>query len=376
MALNFPPVNSADGNPTNGLIWTAPNGQQWIYRESIKGWQSLKASGNSNIIYRGGIDLTKSPTNQYNNIESGNEFIVTVGSAFVDPTLYPGLGGKVVGDGAITRYDGNEWQVTNSIPYATEIEPGIVELATESEVDSLSPTRVLTPVTGKYQIDKEVPQATTSEVGRTRYSTANEADAGQETEAALTPYSIKNILDRIDAIETASDVDTGLIMWFAGLQQFIPTGWLICDGRQINDTGITADLYTKLKAWGNPWGPGPTSSTVRVPDLRGVFIRGHDPRLFSQGGRNPDNTQFGGYQNDQWRSHTHGVSDPGHRHSISGNGYSASNNSPNEDVIIDNNLGVPRNSSINFASTGISIQSNGGNETRSKNVNLTPIIKL
>ena len=60
MALNFPPVSSEDGNPTDGMVWTSPDGRQWIYDE-IPAWSSLAPSGNSNIIYRGGLDLTEDP---------------------------------------------------------------------------------------------------------------------------------------------------------------------------------------------------------------------------------------------------------------------------------------------------------------------------
>ena len=77
MALNFPPVDAGDGNPTDGMIWTAPNGRQWKYDLSIPGWTSLAATGNSNIVYRGGLDLLQDPDVQYNDIVSGNEFIAT-----------------------------------------------------------------------------------------------------------------------------------------------------------------------------------------------------------------------------------------------------------------------------------------------------------
>ena len=110
MALNFPPVDVDDGNPTDGLLWTAPDGHQWQYDSSIPGWRTLAATGNSNIIYRGGLDLTQDPSPQYDPILSGNQFVVTVGSDSVDNNLYPGLGGKAVQEGAIAMYDGNRWQ--------------------------------------------------------------------------------------------------------------------------------------------------------------------------------------------------------------------------------------------------------------------------
>ena len=40
-AINFIPIDSNDGNPTDGMVWTAPNGRQWIYDETVPGWKSL-----------------------------------------------------------------------------------------------------------------------------------------------------------------------------------------------------------------------------------------------------------------------------------------------------------------------------------------------
>ena len=64
----------------------------------------------------------------------------------VDGSLYPGLGGKTVAEGAIAMYDGNRWQVTSNLPYATEDQAGIVELADVNEaVDESNTTKALTP---------------------------------------------------------------------------------------------------------------------------------------------------------------------------------------------------------------------------------------
>ena len=95
MALNFPPVDAGDGNPTDGMVWTAPNGRQWMYDVSLPGWKSLSATGNSNIVYRGGIDPNQDPNAQYADIVSGNEFITTATVASIDGAFYPGLAGSV-----------------------------------------------------------------------------------------------------------------------------------------------------------------------------------------------------------------------------------------------------------------------------------------
>ena len=113
MSLNFPPVDAGDGNPTDGMVWTAPNGRQWMYDASIPGWKALASTGNSNIVYRGGIDPNQDPNAQYADIVSGNEFITTATVASIDGALYPGLAGEALSPGAILRYDGNSVSYTH-----------------------------------------------------------------------------------------------------------------------------------------------------------------------------------------------------------------------------------------------------------------------
>ena len=375
MALNFPPVDAADGNPTNGMLWTAPDGHQWQYDSSIPGWRTLAATGNSNIIYRGGLDLTQDPLLQYDPIDSGNQFVVTVGDDPVDGGLYPGLGGKTVAEGAIAMYDGNQWQVTSNLPYATESQAGIVELADVSEALNLGNTIVaMTPSKTSVQIDYKIQQASTTIVGKTRYATQVEAAAGTETEAALTPASIQELIEKVNRLEV-NIVDSGMIMWVTAQKQVdIPAGWLFCDGRRIYEDGETAELYRKLSDWGNPWGNSPTSDVVRIPDLRGRFIRGwHDGEA-----TDPDQASYGAAVEDSFKSHTHSVNDPGHNHKIPGNGYNEAANQEFDRVLIDNNYNaqLDRQSENQTSLTGVSLDSTGGSETKPKNISLTPVIKL
>lgn len=372
MALNFPPVDANDGNPTDGMIWTSPNGYQWKYNAGIPGWESVAPTGNSNIVYRGGIDLTRDPDNQFNDLQPGNEFVVTTGDDPVNDGFYPGLGGFNVPEGSMVRYDGSEWQVLNQIPYATENAPGVVELAAADQVEDPNNHRtVLTPKRGHELVDYKIVQATTDIVGKTRYATKNEAIAGTETQAALTPSSIEDLIARIDRLEY-NIVDTAMVMWFAGGTESIPNGWMHCDGSRIYNEGITAGLYVALQAVGNPWGNGPASDVVRVPDLRGRFIRGYDDGA----GRDPDDAAFGASQEDTFMSHTHSVNDLGHKHDIQGNSYDVTITYPDSDILIDDNLGVVRQNETANAFSNISIRNTGQQETRPKNLNLTPVIKL
>ena len=372
MALNFPPVSSEDGNPTDGMVWTAPDGRQWVYDASIPAWSSLAPSGNSNIVYRGGLDLTQDPSTQFNDIVSGNQFAVTVGANPVNDALYPGLGGKDIQEGAVVMFDGNKWQVISNIPYASESTAGIVELADESEAVNVENHRTaLTPKRGSELVDFLVPQASTDVVGKTRYATQSEAEEGTEEEAALTPASIAALLAEIESIKQ-NTVNTGFVMWMTGPTDKVPEGWLPCDGRRIYPEGVTNQLYYTLIAWGNAWGNGPNSDVVRIPDLRGRFIRGFDDGL----GRDPDQTEFGGSQEDVYQSHTHSVNDPGHDHSYSGYAEAGDDKSSAQ-TIVDKAWRSPKTTEkTSDAKTGITLDAIGWTETRPKNLNLTPVIKL
>ena len=375
MALNFPPVDAADGNPTNGMLWTAPDGHQWQYDSSIPGWRTLAATGNSNIIYRGGLDLTQDPSLQYDPINSGNQFVVTVGADPVDGGLYPGLGGKTVAEGAIAMYDGNQWQVTSNLPYATEDQAGIVELADVNEaVDESNQTKVLTPMRGGELIDAKITQSTTTNVGKTRYATQVEVEAGIEELAAVTPASIKTLVEQV--LENAKHhVPTGMIAWYPVQDASLaPAGWVVCDGRRIYDEGEFSELYQLFAATGNVWGNGPASDVVRIPDLRGRFIRGYHYDT----GVDPASAAYGAAVGDTFRSHTHGVNDPGHNHKIPGNGYNEVADQDFDRVLIDNNYNaqIDRQSENRDSLTGVSIQSTGHAETKPKNISLTPFIKL
>jgi len=125
-----------------------------------------------------------------------------------------------------------------------------------------------------------------------------------------------------------------------------PIGWLECNGQS------TAAYPNLSKIVG-----------AAVPDLRGEFIRGWDHGRGVDGGRG-----LGSYQADEFRSHSHSINDPGHRHGIPTNnsGDGSGDQSPD-------GTGVSRYTS--YAATGITINASGGNETRPRNIALMYIIK-
>ena len=364
--LNFPPLTNSDPNPNNGDIWTAPNGTQWEYDISIPAWKALANPG-PGIRYRGGIDISSNPNQQYNQIESGNLFVVTTGDNSVG-TGYPGLTGQAVPEGSEVIFDGTEWQyIAITIPYATKAIAGKVELATLAEAeDGVDDRKVLTPQTGK----RSIPEATTSKFGKTQYATRNETEQASREDRAVTPYGLSNIIQLI-AANTANQVPVGMIMWYSDNQA--PDGWMICDGSRVYESDDTLQLYRHLKRVdGKPWSQG---DVVRVPDLRGRFIRGNNLGI----DRDPADPSFGEAQNDQLEEHFHTITDPGHDHDFVGYKRDDGENRLNK-VIIDDERGnddIEDNKAVRPHATGIDkTEKTGGVETRPKNLNLLPCIKL
>jgi hypothetical protein len=126
-------------------------------------------------------------------------------------------------------------------------------------------------------------------------------------------------------------------------------GWLPCDGRT-----YTAQDYPKLaEVIGNAFG------TLKVPDLRGRFLRGtdqgaqRDPDAASRRAENGGNggDKVGSVQDDQFKSHQHQYKAP--LYVGSGGNYSGSH----------------------WNTLDAQTELAGGNETRPKNVNVNWIIK-
>ncbi len=70
----------------------------------------------------------------------------------------------------------------------------------------------------------------------------------------------------------ANGVPVGTIVAFAGPASAIPDGWLLCDGTTLNSS--TNLEYSQLfNVIGITWG-GTANTDFRVPDLRGMFLRG------------------------------------------------------------------------------------------------------
>lgn len=96
-------------------------------------------------------------------------------------------------------------------------------------------------------------------------------------------------------------VPPGVVMAYAGpltvagLQELSKAGWLICDGRELSTDQYSA-LYQAIQ---NTYG-GQAPKTFKLPDFRGVFLRGLDLEKQLDPQR-----QLGRYQEDANQAHVH-----------------------------------------------------------------------
>jgi microcystin-dependent protein len=154
-------------------------------------------------------------------------------------------------------------------------------------------------------------------------------------------------------------LDFGLIgaIAFFGLNT-APAGWLKANGALVSRTTYSS-LFAVI---GTTYGAGDGSTTFALPDMRGEFPRGWDD------GRSVDSGRvFGSAQSAAFASHTHsGVYGVNF-------GYSASNGVPLS-------TGTDGNFSPRLVKYGTSDQSltnsEGGTETRSRNIALLACIKF
>ena len=108
-------------------------------------------------------------------------------------------------------------------------------------------------------------------------------------------------------------VPSGTIIAFGGepnLARLKENGWLICDGSQV----AVAEYPELFAAIGYSWGKGDGADSFRLPDLRGLFLRGvdaggkHDADVSKRTAIAPGGNQtnrVGSFQADGIPSHSH-----------------------------------------------------------------------
>ncbi|MCR9140778.1 MAG: tail fiber protein [bacterium] len=117
---------------------------------------------------------------------------------------------------------------------------------------------------------------------------ADNSDTALPTEQAVRTYVQAQIA------QFANDQLVGSVAAFA--MNAPPTGWLECDGSDV-DRAVYATLFARI---GTTFGAGDGSTTFALPDLRGEFIRGWSNGATVDAGR-----AFGSAQQDEFQGHRH-----------------------------------------------------------------------
>jgi hypothetical protein len=131
-----------------------------------------------------------------------------------------------------------------------------------------------------------------------------------------TGNDIEGLMSLITSLSSSvqSSGFTGSVSYFPST--IAPTGWLALSGQQVSRTTystlwsfaqssgnlVTNAQWTSLSAYGS-FSDGDGSTTFRIPDLRGHFVRGS--------GTHTDGTAAGAFgvkQNDEFKSHEHSYS--------------------------------------------------------------------
>ena len=186
--------------------------------------------------------------------------------------------------GQITAQSQNAVQETghtHAIDTATTSRAGIVML--DNGTGSEAEDRAATPKAVKTAYDNSIRRGGAVGLG------------GQNHQIAI-GWDTAGLVARVDNNVMNVGVNVGAVAYFA--QDIPPFGWLKANGAEVSRT-VYANLFAAI---GERYGRGDGRTTFNLPDLRGEFIRSWDD------GRAIDrNRALGSWQEDEFRSHSHGI---------------------------------------------------------------------
>jgi len=124
---------------------------------------------------------------------------------------------------------------------------------------------------------------------------------------------LNSIVTEVHRLGQNPSIPTGTVVAFAGDKSKVPDGWLLCDGSE-----VSREMYEELfDTIGTAHGVGDGNATFRLPDYRGLFLRGvaaerahiiepsaPNRMAMNMGGNTGNNV--GSIQNDALNSHSHG----------------------------------------------------------------------
>lgn len=171
--------------------------------------------------------------------------------------------------------------------------------------------------------------STDTQWGHVKLSDSTSDTSGAGAGIAATPAAVATVQAAVDDLSTALAIPAGVTVPYAGATS--PTGWLLCNGQAVSRTS-----YPRLfAAIGTTYGSGDGSTTFNVPDLRECNPVGIGKR--ASGVTNHNELTLGGFQDDQYQQHSHGVTGntgstqptfigTAHNHSFTPSGNVASHN--------------------------------------------------
>ena len=180
---------------------------------------------------------------------------------------------------------------------------------------------------------------------------------------AFTTSAVSNIQNALnsavaslqDAINNTRPVPVGAVFYMAS--SVVPNGYLEANGQ-----AVSRSVYASLWAYLGSPNTGNGTTTFNLPDLRGEFIRGWDH------GRGVDtNRDIGSIQYSQNLEHNHGI--PGDDQLVFASGYGGWTAGSR------GNFPYDARSVYGGGGTIWNTTTDGGNESRPRNVALMPIIK-
>ncbi|AXI02807.1 phage tail protein [Aquirhabdus parva] len=171
--------------------------------------------------------------------------------------------------------------------------------------------------------------------------------------------------------DSPENIPIGAIMMWPGIDNQLPSNWMICDGKSL----LKRDYSVLQSRLGKYWNKdsGDSSDYFNLPDLRGVFLRGvnaeradafRDPDVANRIRVNSDTTNTlnrpGTFQTSANLTHYHGL--------IVGGG----SNGPREAISIDTHWDAAYNNKFGASHTAEA----GGTESRPVNAYVYYIIKV
>ena len=341
------------------LWWDTDNGRLYIYYTDVDSSQWIETSPivtglNGGVVFvdpsAPGVavegDLWFNTLNQNLHVYDGAQW--TVPQSAVTGVVSLSVNAPLTDSGTPT-------DPILSVASSSTSNEGTIRTATQAEVNAGTISNAaVTPGSLSAGISNYLPAASETVAGVVELATSAEVVTGTDTTKAITPEGLSTASGQLGLGNPA-----GTIITFAG--STAPTGYLVCDGSAV-DRVTYADLFAVC---GTTYGSGDGSTTFNLPDLRGEFVRGWDDGRGLDSGR-----AFASTQQSANKLHTHTVTDPGHTHTMT---------VADDDRTVADGSTTGGNSissgETDSTTTGITIDTDGGSESRPRNIALLYCIK-